>query len=169
MFSADRVNVAMLVVRLAFGVGFAAHGFNKVFGGGRLPGTTRWFASIGMRWPALQARLAAGTEMTSGLLLAAGLLTPLAAAGMIGVMVVAFWTTHRDKGFFIIHEGWEFVAAISVAAWAVATIGPGKYSLDHALDIEWSGWSGSLVAALLGVGAGAAQLLAFHRPSPTEP
>jgi putative oxidoreductase len=162
----SQADVAVLVVRIAFGVGLAAHGYNKVFRGGRLPGTARWFASIGMKWPAVQARLGAGTEIGAGLLFAAGLLTPFAAAGMIGVMTVAFWADHRNNGFLIINNGWEFVAAISVVAWTVATIGPGRWSLDNALDIDWSGWSGALIAGLLGVGSGAAQLALCYRPAP---
>jgi putative oxidoreductase len=55
-----------------------------------------------------------------------------------------------------------------VVAWAVATIGPGRFSLDHAFDIEWSGWSGALIAALLGVGSGAAQLALCYRPRGAE-
>jgi putative oxidoreductase len=162
----DQADVALLVVRVAFGVGLAAHGYNKIFRGGRLAGTARWFASIGMRWPAVQARLAAFTEIGAGLLFAAGLLTPLAAAGMIGLMTVAFWTVHRVNGFFIINEGWEYVASIAVVAWTVATVGPGTFSVDHALDIEWTGWTGALVAGLLGVGSGAALLLSCYRPPP---
>ena len=164
----DQLDVALLVVRVAFGVGLAVHGYNKVFGGGGLAGTAGWFESIGMRWPGLQARLAATTEITAGLLFAAGLLTPFAAAGMIGLMTVAFWAVHRGSGFLIVNGGWEFVAAIAVVAWGVATIGPGRFSLDHALDIEWSGWSGALIAALVGVGSGAAQLAVCYRPARAE-
>lgn len=161
----DQLDAALLVVRLAFGVGLAAHGYNKVFGGGGLAGTAGWFASIGMKWPAVQARLAASTEIGAGLLFAAGLVTPLAAAGMIGLMAVAFWAVHRTHGFLLINGGWEFVGSIAVVAWAVATIGPGRFSLDHAFDIEWSGWAGALVAGLLGIGSGAAQLALCYRPA----
>jgi putative oxidoreductase len=164
----DQLDTALLVIRLAFGFGLAAHGYNKVFGGGGLTGTAGWFESVGMKWPALQARLAATTEITTGLLFAAGLLTPFAAAGMIGLMTVAFWVVHRNNGFLITKGGWEYVAAIAVVAWAVATIGPGRFSLDHAFDIESSGWSGALIAALLGVGSGAAQLALCYRPQPAE-
>jgi putative oxidoreductase len=164
----DQLDTALLVLRLAFGVGFAVHGYNKVFAGGRLAGTAGWFQSIGMKWPNLQARLAAGTEIGAGLLFAAGLLTPLAAAGMIGVMTVAFWVVHRNNGFMITQGGWEYVAAVAVVAWAVATSGPGRFSLDNAFDIEWTGWSGAIVAALLGVGSGAAQLAVCYRPTPAE-
>jgi putative oxidoreductase len=162
----DRFNLAMLLVRVFFGVGIAYHGYNHAFRGGRLPGTARWFGSIGMKWPELQARLSVVTEVGAGLLFAAGLITPFAAAGMIGVMVVAIWTVHRFNGFFIIKEGWEYTTSIALVAWAVATVGPGEYSLDHALDIDWTGWTGSLIAALLGVGGGAVQLaVCYRRPT----
>lgn len=158
------MNVALLAVRVCFGVGLAAHGYNKVFGGGGLDGTAGWFGSIGMKWPAMQARLSAGTEIGAGVLLATGLLTPFAAAGMIGVMAVAGWVAHRKNGFFIIKNGWEYVAAIALVAWAVATTGPGRFSLDNAIGIEWTGWTGSLIAAMLGLGAAVAQITICYRP-----
>lgn len=170
----DPIDLALLVVRVAFGVGLAAHGWNKVFGGGGLDGTGRWFGSIGMRWPALQARLAAGTELGAGLLFAAGLLTPFAAAGMIGVMLVALWVAHRDRGFFIFNEGqgWEYTAAIAVVAWTVGTIGAGEYSLDHAfgLDDTWAPgeWTGMVIATVLGVGGALLQLAVSYRPPATS-
>ena len=95
-----------------------------------------------MKWPELQARLSVVTEVGAGLLFAAGLITPFAAAGMIGVMVVAIWAVHRFNGFLIIKEGWEYTTRIALVAWAVATVGPGEYSLDHALGIDWTGWTG---------------------------
>ena len=122
----DQSNVAVLVLRLVFGLV------------PRLPrlqqGVRRWaprrdrpvVRSIGMRWPPWQARAAATTEIGAGLLFALGLITPFAAAGMIGVMVVASWVAHRKNGFFIFNEGWEFVLSIGAVAWAVATIGPGR-------------------------------------------
>ena len=168
----DPADLALLVVRLMFGLGLAYHGYNKVFGGGGLDGTARWFGSLGMRWPALQARLAATTEIGSGLLFAVGLLTPLAAAGMIGVMLVAAWAAHRHNGFFIFHkgEGWEYTVSIAVVAFAVATIGPGELSLDHAVGLDWDGWEGwigAVLAGVLGVGGAIAQLAVCYRPPPT--
>jgi len=166
----DPVDVALLVLRVAFGVGLAAHGYNKVFGGGGLDGTARWFGGLGMRWPWLQARLAATTEIGAGLLFAAGLLTPFAAAGMIGLMIVAGWAAHRKNGFFIFHkgEGWEYVASVAVVAFAVATIGPGDLSIDHAIGLDWNawdGWLGAAIAAVLGLGAALTQLAVCYRPA----
>jgi putative oxidoreductase len=160
-------NLATLVLRLTLGLFLAMHGYNKIFGGGRLTGTAAWFGSIGMKWPALQARLAAGTEIGAGLLLAAGLLTPFAAAGIIAVMVVAIVVAHRTNGFFIFNkdQGWEYCATIALAAFAVATVGAGEWSVDHAADLQWTGWQGALIAGLMGVGGALAQLLVSYRPA----
>lgn len=164
----DPIDLALLVLRLVFGLFLVAHGYNKVFGGGGLTGTAGWFGSIGMRWPDVQARLAATTEIGAGLLFAAGLLTPFAAAGMIGVMVVATWAAHRKNGFFVFREGWEYTVSIAVAAWTVAAIGPGEISLDHAIGLDWTawdGWVGAVIAVVLGVGGGIGQLAVSYRPA----
>jgi putative oxidoreductase len=161
-------DLGLLVLRVVFGLFFAYHGYNKLFGKGGIKGTVGWFAAIGMKWPAAQARIAAVTEMGAGVLLAAGLLTPLAAAGIIGVMVVAIVVAHWKVGFFVFlpNQGWEYCASIAVAAWVIATVGPGRYSLDHAFG--WVGeptaWAGAIVAAVLGIGAGVVQLLVSYRP-----
>ncbi|MBQ91557.1 MAG: DoxX family protein [Acidimicrobiaceae bacterium] len=165
--STTDLDLALLVLRAVAGLTLAAHGWNKFFGGGRIPGTGRWFDSIGMRPGRLNAVLAASSEVGAGVLLALGLFNPFAAAGVIGVMVVAGWTVHRANGFFIIKEGWEYVAVLAVMALVSATLGPGAWSLDEALGIadDLSGWTGFWIALLLGVGGGVAQMLVFFRPS----
>lgn len=160
----DRIDVALLVIRLVFGLFLAYHGLNKVRGG--LKGTAKWFAGIGMKWPMWQARLAAGTEIVAGVLFAAGLLTPFAAAGMVGVMLVAIWAVHWKVGFwvFLPEQGWEYCGSIAVVAWAVGAAGAGRWSLDHAFGLSTEGWTGALVAGLVGVGAAATQLSVCYRP-----
>lgn len=162
----DQANLALLVLRLVFGLFLAYHGYNKFFGGGRIKGTAGWFGSMGFRFPRLQAYLAASTEIGAGVLLAAGLLTPLAAAGVIAVMIVAIVTAHWKVGFFIFKEGqgWEYCASIAVAAFAVGTIGPGEWSLDHAIDLHFHDWSGMIIAGAVGIGSAVAQLATFYRP-----
>ena len=100
------------------------------------------------------------------MLFAAGLLTPLAAAGIIGLMLVAIVVAHWKVGFFIFkpNQGWEYCASIAVVALVVATTGPGRWSLDHALGIHFSGWSGALLGGLLGIGGALAQLALSYRP-----
>ena len=162
----EQFDFGMLVLRLVFWLFLAYHGYNKFFGPGGLKGTSGWFGSIGMKWPKWQARLAATTEVGTGVLLAAGLLTPLAAAGMIAVMIVAIVVAHWKVGFFIFkpNQGWEYCASIATAAFVIATVGPGRYSLDDAFDIVWTGWKGAIVAAAVGIGGAIAQLAVSYRP-----
>lgn len=163
----QQLDVGRLVLRLVFGLFLAYHGYNKVFGGGGLQGTAGWFGSIGMRWPIWQARLAAATEIGAGVLFAAGLLTALAAAGMIGVMVVAIVVAHWKVGFFVFkpNQGWEYCASIAVVAFCVAMMGAGRWSLDHAFDIGLDGWTGALVGGGLGVAGAVTQLAVSYRPA----
>ena len=167
MESTTDIDLVLLILRGVAGLTLAAHGWNKFFGGGRIAGTGRWFDSIGMRPGRLNALLAASSEMGAGVLLTLGLLTPVAAAGVIGVMVVAGWTVHRSNGFFIIKEGWEYVFILAVMALVSATLGPGAWSLDEVFGIagDLAGWTGFWIALLRGVGGGALQMLVFFRPS----
>jgi putative oxidoreductase len=160
----ESTDLAVLLLRVVFGLLFALHGYNKIANG--LDGTAGWFAGIGMRWPRRQAGAAAITEIATGVLLAVGLLTPLASAGMIGVMTVAYWVDHRNKGVFIFNGGWEYVASVAVVALVVAIAGPGGISVDHALGIEVSGIVVGLGALAVGIVAAASQLAISYRPSP---
>ena len=162
-------DLALLILRLVLGAVFLAHGINHVFGGGKIAGTGRWFDSLGMKPGILHAWTASLTEIGAGVLLVLGLLTPVGAAGVVGVMLVAWITNHLKNGFFIFRpgEGWEYVMTLTLVAVAVGTLGPGQWSIDGhvgALQDLW-GWPGFGIS--LGAGAlGAALLLAtFWRPT----
>lgn len=159
-------SVGLLILRLVLGVTLAAHGYNKFFGGGRIPGTARWFESIGMKPGKFHATVAATTEMAAGLGLAAGFLTPIPAAGFVSLMLVAAWTVHRANGFFIVKEGWEYNLVLAVSAVAVATLGAGKLSLDYVVfGKSWmDGWQGLLISVVLGLAGAIGQLAIFYRP-----
>ncbi|ORB83675.1 DoxX family protein [Mycobacterium kansasii] len=159
-------DVGLLILRLVLGLTLAAHGLNKFFGGGRIPGTARWFESIGMKPGRFHATVAAGTETAAGLGLAAGLLTPIPAAGFVSLMLVAAWTVHRPNGFFIVKEGWEYNLVLAVSAVTVAILGAGKLSLDWVIfGKHWfDGWPGLLISLGLGLAGAVGQLLIFYRP-----
>lgn len=154
----------LLLLRIVVGLTLSAHGLNKFFGGGRIPGTAGWFDSIGMRPGRVHALAAATTETGAGLLFAMGLLTPLAGAGFVGLMTVAAWTVHRKNGFFVVKQGWEYNLILAVIGVAVAVTGPGAYSLDSAAGIRLDGSAGLLIALLGGLGGGLGQLTLFYRP-----
>jgi putative oxidoreductase len=160
-------DVGLLIVRVCLGVTLAAHGLNKFFGGGRIPGTARWFESIGMKPGRFHALIAATAETTAGIGLALGLLTPIPAAGFVALMLVAAWTVHRPNGFFIVKEGWEYNLVLAVTAVGIATLGPGKLSIDYLIfgaDDPLDGWTGLLISVVLGLAGGIGQLVIFYRP-----
>jgi putative oxidoreductase len=158
------ISFGLLIVRVAVGLTLAAHGYQKFYGGGRIAGAARWFESIGLRPGRVHALAAASTESGAGVLLALGLLTPLAAAGFVGVMLVAAWTVHRGKGFFITGGGWEYNLILAAVAVGVAVAGPGRFSLDNALGIHVGGGWGLLLSAGLGAVAAAALLAVYYKP-----
>jgi putative oxidoreductase len=166
----DGLNAGSLVLRLLLAVVMFAHGYNHVFNGGKLPGVARWFASLGFKAPRLQAALASYTELGVAPLLVAGFLTPLAAAGVVGTMFVAFIANHRKNGFFIFRpgEGYEYVLTLQCAALALGSLGGGEWSIDHALDVadDLEGWLGLGITAGAGFGLGAVVLALFWRPAP---
>ena len=161
------LNLGLLIIRVVVGVTLATHGLNKIFGGGKIAGTAGWFASMGMKMPKANAWIAALTEIGSGALLALGLLTPLAAAGMVAIMVVALITTHMKNGWFIFNPGGgiEYVVVLAAVGIGLACTGAGEWSIDHAAKIHWAGVpSGLIIVLAAGVGGALLQLATFWRP-----
>jgi len=134
------------MLRLVVGLAFAAHGSQKLFGwfgGGGPAGTAGFFSSLGFRAPAAMAMVAGLSALGGGLLLAAGLLTPLAALVLTVVMLNAIATVKWRQGFFA--PGYELDLTFLTVAVAVTATGPGRLSLDHAFGwaeeitgIEWA-------------------------------
>ncbi len=173
--STSQFDLVLLILRLVAGPTIFWHGYNKIFRGGKIPGTARWFDSMGMKPNGvIHAWAAAGTETGAGILLTLGLLTPLAAAGVISVMIVAAYTVHRHA-FLITKEGVEYVMVLATLCFAIGSFGAGRYSLDHLigltdapglfLDRQWLGFG---IALGLGVAAGVGLLLACYRPPAKE-
>lgn len=166
----EQIDIAMLIVRLWVGTVMFLHGVNH---SRSIDGTADWFESVGFSSPKLNARISALGEIAIGLAIAAGFLTSIAAAGLVAMMFVAFWTIHRFAGFFNFHrpdEGYEYVATLAVVGLALAIIGPGAYSLDHSMGLadELNGVPGA-VAVAGGLLAGFVQTLIFwSRPSGKE-
>lgn len=162
------LDLGMLLVRLALGPMLVLHGWNKVFGAGGLAGTTRWFASLGLRPARVHARVAAAAEIGAGLLMTLGLFTALAAMAFVGLMLVAAFTDHRGKGYFVFKGGWEYTLLVAMVAVGVAIIGPGRWSLDEALGLDLSGPAWAAVATVGGVVAAVGLMAGCYRPARTE-
>ena len=161
------MNTALLILRIVVGCLFAGHGAQKLFGwfgGNGLRKTGGFFESIGFRPGMPFAFLAGAAELGGGLLVALGLLTPVAALLLAGVMASAIAAVHWRKGLWNTNGGIEFPLVLATVAFAVAAIGPGRYSLDRALGIDWHGLWWALGAVGLGALGGLASLLPGRRP-----
>ncbi len=168
----NQIWLGLLVLRVSVGATMLAHGYNHIWGGGKIKGTAGWFASLGMKPGILHAWLASLTELAAGAALVLGLLTPLAAGALIGTMLVAFVTNHLHAGFFVFRrptEGWEYLMNLIAALFAIACLGPGKWSLDDKIGFSLHGWWGAVVAIVLGVGGAAGLWIVFWRPVKKEP
>jgi putative oxidoreductase len=122
----------LLVARVIVGVVLIAHGWQKFFTYG-IGGTIQGFEGMGVPVSAVSAVYAAVVELVGGALLVAG-----AATALVGVLVVldmlgAALLVHIGNGVFVSEGGWELVGVIGAAALALAAVGAGRYSVDHAL------------------------------------
>jgi putative oxidoreductase len=159
-------DLGLLIIRVAMGGMIFAHGYNHFFGGGRLPGAGRWFESLGIKPGIMHAWMTALVETGAGVMFAAGFLTPLAAAGIVGIMSVAGIVVHRKNGFFIVKEGYEYVLVIALTVTCLSAVGPGRWSIDHAV-FGWhdiTGWGGVALSGGLGLVAALGLLAVFWRP-----
>lgn len=156
---------AMALLRTVAGIVILAHGIKHSRGRAK---TSNWFGSIGFRAPQMQWAASTATEIGVGVLLIVGLVTSLAAAGLVAVMFVAFWTVHRAAGFWVTarpDEGWEYVLVLGSVGAAIAIGGPGAVSLDAVIGIDMT-LSGAVGAAIVAGGliAAAAQIAIFFHP-----
>ena len=129
------------LLRLFLAVVIFPHGAQKVFGwfgGPGFPGAMQMFTHA-MGIPYLFALLAVLTEFLGPLLLAAGLLTRLAALVMGVEIAVAASMVHLPNGFFMnwsgkqAGEGFEYHLLVVGIALALVIGGGGKWSLDRLL------------------------------------
>lgn len=123
-------------LRVATGLLLVPHGAQKLFGafgGYGLEATGQWFESIG--YPASAALAVGLIEFVGGLLLAAGLLTRVAAGFIAGFLFVAV-LQHAGAGFFWNEGGFEYPLLWGLLALGFVIRGGGKYSVDHVIGRE---------------------------------
>ncbi len=155
------MSIGLLILRLVVGLALAGHGTQKLFGwfgGYGLTGTAGFLEQLGFVPGRRNALFAGLSETAGGLLLALGLATPIAAAMIVAVMVVAAVSVHLKHGFFVHNQGYEYTLVLAIVALTIAFTGPGPISLDALLGLHDGGYAWGLGTLALGLGGGAVQL-----------
>ncbi|MEU3980610.1 DoxX family protein [Streptomyces sp. NPDC026672] len=146
-------DVGLLLLRLVLGTALVAHGAQKLFGwfgGGGIDGTAQFFEASGYPAARFLAVVAGLIETAGGIGLALGLLTPLAAAAVLGDMINAIGV--KWGGGFFAPEGVEYELLLACAVGALTLSGPGRIAADRSLPLlreHRLGYGG--VALLVGV------------------
>ena len=166
------IALPLLIVRLVVGLGFAAHGAQKLFGwfgGYGLAGTGGFFETLGFKPGKLFAGASGAAELLGGLLLALGLGGPIGSMLIISVMVVAILAVHIGNGFFA-PNGVELALLYLLTGFTFAFVGYGAYSLDAALGLT-ALWTPALAWLFVGLGVvgGLLNMAARRKPAAAAP
>ncbi|MET7769419.1 DoxX family protein [Nocardia sp. NPDC005366] len=132
--SQSALDLGLLIIRAVVGVTMAGHGTQKLFGwfdGNGISGTGRFFESSGYPQGETMAVIAGLSEFLGGIGLVVGLVTPLAAAAILGVMINAIAV--KGTGEFFGQKGIEYDLVLACTAAGLALTGPGRVALDHYL------------------------------------
>ena len=133
------MDAALLILRVVVGLYMVAHGAQKWFGWFGGPGFTGAQSAIGRlgyRPARVWTLIMCVAEVGGGLLLAIGLLTPIAAIGVAANMLSATIVPHWSKGPFNANGGYEQPLTNLAVAVSIGLAGPGAYSLDNLLGIH---------------------------------
>ncbi|MEV5324227.1 DoxX family protein [Nonomuraea sp. N2-4H] len=123
--------VVLLVARVAVGVIFLVHGYQK-FATMGIAGTTEFFESVGIPLAGVAAPAVAALEVLGGLALILGAALPIAGILLALDMVGAIVFVHGANGLAG-EGGYEFVLALAAASLAVGFTGGGAFALDNVL------------------------------------
>lgn len=161
--------LGLLIARVVIGLTLAGHGAQKLlgwFGGSGLSKQMGGMKAQGYKPAWLWVFFVCLGEVGGGLSLASGLLTPLGAAGIVGAMFMAIAKVHWKNGFWNGKRGIEFPLALLAVAVQFGIAGPGDYSLDSLLKLNWPG---ALIFGALAVAAIIVDVIGLRMTRPAVP
>ena len=132
----DKIDVVLLLIRLAVGTVFLSEGVQKflfpaIRGAGR-------FIKIGLPAPEFLAYFVASFEVLCGVLLLIGLFTRYAAVPLIIIMLVAISSTKIpiliDQGFWAMAHAARTDWSMLLGSTCILLAGAGKYTLKKYLE-----------------------------------
>ena len=128
-----------LILRLALGAVFIAHGYPKLFKAPGPKGFAQWLGSLKIPAPLFFAYVVGIAEFFGGILLVLGLCTRLAALLIAVNMIVATWKVKFKTGLVtkVMEGSWaggfELDMSLFAMAVALAATGAGSFSVDALL------------------------------------
>jgi putative oxidoreductase len=131
-FPAPARDLAVLLGRIAVGLVFFAHGWQKLFTNG-IDGTSAFFDSVGVPAASAAAWFAGLVELVGGAALIVGFAVPAAGLVLLVDMMGAFLFVHAGAGLFVEQGGYELVLVLGAASLLLAAVGAGRFSVDHLL------------------------------------
>ncbi len=149
------MDLGLLLLRFVIGGLFIVRGAQRRYGsfdGDGHERTVSHFRALGYEDAGTVATVVTFTELVSGTLLVLGLLTPVAAAGIVAVMVHAAVAYDLiGRGPWVTNAGFEYPLVLATVAVALAATGPGTLSFDTLFDLPLSGWVFAVASAVLGI------------------
>jgi putative oxidoreductase len=158
-------DIGLLLLRLAVGGTFFAHGMQKVFGmwgGPGIDGFARSLERFGFQQATTLSLVTGITELVAGAFVALGVLTPLAAAGLLAIKICAV-ALKFGNGFFIASAAGanavELDVVLGLAAAALVLTGPGRIAVDNGRTWHRRPASWGVLALVIGITAAVLVLL----------
>jgi putative oxidoreductase len=127
-----QLGVGLLILRVALGAVFIVHGGQKLFMMGP-SGTGGMLMQMGVPGAGVIGPILSVVEPLAGVGVLLGLLTRLAGLAIACDMLGAILTFHIHHGFFV-PMGIEFVMMNCATGLALAALGAGPFSIDHAIE-----------------------------------
>jgi putative oxidoreductase len=118
------------LLRISLGVMFIVHSAYLKLVVFTLPGTVKFFESLGL--PGIAAHATIAIEVIGGAMLVLGIKTRWAAAALLPVVIGATWV-HWKNGWLFTNGGggWEYPLFLVVATAAQALLGGGAFALSR--------------------------------------
>jgi putative oxidoreductase len=120
-------DLGLLLLRCVTGAFLIYQSHDNIFSAARMEEFVQFLAQFGFPAPELMAPLCVWAQFLCGIAFILGLLTRWAALVTTFVFVVAVWMVHWPEGF----PGWWPALILVFLGFLFATLGPGRYALDH--------------------------------------
>jgi putative oxidoreductase len=171
-------DLGLLLLRLGVGGTFLGHGLQKVFGlwgGPGIDGFAQFLQASGFAQSLTLAWVTGIGELVGGAFVILGAVTPLAAAGLLGIMINVV-LLKLGNGFFLSSPsganglgGFELEFVLGLSAAALVLAGPGRIALDNGRAWHRRPASWGVLCLVIGVAAAVLIRVLLHADPPPPP